>query len=429
MHIEASGGLLLLGATFMALLWANSPWSEGYYQFWDSHLSLGIGGRTYTMSLEHFVNDGLMAVFFFSVGLEIKREVLVGELSSVRKAAMPIAAAIGGMIVPAVIYVSMVTVRSGHGIHGWAIPTATDIAFAVGVMALLGKRVPLSLKVFVTALAIADDIGAVLVIAVFYTSEISVQALGLALALIGLSAGANRIGVRTPLVYALLGIAMWVMLLRSGIHATIGGVMLAFTIPVSMRIPGGAFVGYARGAVDKFDARGGGGGDILTDPERQDAVQGLVRACEAVQTPLNRLEHALQPWVAFGIMPVFALANAGISLGAGFGDSIGSGVGLGVGLGLLLGKPIGVIGTSLLAAKFGLGDLPAGVSRRQFVGAGFLAGIGFTMSMFVTNLAFRGEDSQAFIQLAKTGILCGSFVSALLGFLLLRGAPTPPPRR
>jgi NhaA family Na+:H+ antiporter len=425
LRIEAAGGILLLGATLVALVWANSPWAEGYHHFWHTKIEFGFGADSpLEMSLAHFVNDGLMAVFFFVVGLEIKRELMVGELSSMRQAAMPLAAAVGGMIVPALIFVAIVLPSGRDGIEGWAIPMATDIAFAVGIMAMLGKRVSLSLKVFLTALAIVDDIGAVVVIATCYTSQILVVPLIIAGVMIATSLLANRLGIRTPLVYAILGLVMWLALLESGVHATIGGVLLALTIPTKMRIRGHYFVEFATQALEKFREAGGDEDDIITNPQRQSAVHGLEQACEAVQTPLNRLEHGLHTWVAFLIMPIFALANAGVTLGAGFGDAVGTGVGLGVALGLLIGKPAGILLATWAAVKTGLADLPAGSSFKQIVGAGFLAGIGFTMSLFIANLAYRGEGEEGTLQLAKTGILCGSLVAGIVGFILLRtGAP------
>ena len=422
LHIEAASGLLLLGFTAIALVWANSPWAASYDAFWHTYLKVGFGNAVLELSLAHFVNDGLMALFFFVVGLEIKRELLAGELSSARQAAIPIAAAVGGMLFPAGIYALLNL--GGGGMRGWGVPMATDIAFAVGIMALLGSRVPLGLKIFLTALAIVDDIGAVAVIAIFYTGDISMVALGAASGFLLLSVLANRLGVRSPLVYAVLGLLMWVMLLKSGVHATIGGMLLALTIPSRIRIDGSRFVIAAREAIDEFERSGGGERDILTNQHGQAAIHALEAGCEHVQTPLNRLEHGLHPWVAFAIMPVFALANAGVALGAGLGDAFGSGVGLGVGLGLVLGKPIGVMLFTWLAVRVGLGDLPNGTSWTQILAASFLAGIGFTMSLFIANLAF---DGGAMLLSAKLGILAGSLVAGIIGFMLLRASvPTAP---
>ena len=420
MRVEASAGILLIICTVIALVWANSPWRDSYHDIWHTYASVGFGDWKLKMSLAHFVNDGLMAIFFFVVGLEIKRELLVGELASLKKASIPIAGALGGMIGPALVFILAVTMLGGEGVDkGWAIPMATDIAFVVGIMAILGPRVPLGLKVFVTALAIVDDIGAVLVIAIFYTDTVSLPAIIVAIGLLVLSATMNKLHVRSPLVYGLIGFAMWLMLLRSGVHATIGGVLLALTIPSRVRIDGAHFVGFARKAVDEFEAAGGNVDDIMTNPRRQSVVQGLEEACEHVQTPLGRLEFGLHTWVAFLIVPIFALANAGVSFGSVGSDAVSGGLGPGVALGLVIGKPIGITIGTLIAVKIGLGILPAGTRWSQIVGAGFLAGIGFTMSLFIANLGFKGDDETTLLMIAKIGILAGSLVSVLIGFAIL----------
>jgi NhaA family Na+:H+ antiporter len=413
LRIEAAGGILLLVATAVALVWANSPWGDYYYEFWHKYLSVSFGEVRFEMSLAHFVNDGLMAIFFFVVGLEIKRELIAGELASLRKAAIPFFAAVGGMAVPALVYVAINL--GDEDMKGWAIPCATDIAFAIGIMSLLGKRVPVGLKVFLTALAIADDLGAVLVIAIFYTNEIAFEPLIGAAAALMLSVIANRLQIRTPMIYAVIGIFMWLMLLKSGVHATVGGVLLALTIPVRVRLESGRFAGFAREAVDEYERFEGD--DILVNAQRQRALLGLEEACEDAQTPLNRMEHELHPLVAFVIMPVFALVNAGIPLGGGFDDAIGSGTGLGVALGLVIGKPVGIVLATFAAVRLGLGRLPEQTSWRQIVGAGCLAGVGFTMSLFIANLAFDEGPSLA---LAKAAILGVSLVSGVAGFVLLR---------
>ena len=432
-RIEAAGGLMLLICTAIALIWANSAWAESYEHLWHLKMKIGIGDwAPKPMSLHHFVNDGLMAIFFFVVGLEIKREILVGELSSFKKAAVPIAAAIGGMVVPALIYVGFNV--GGDGLHGWAIPMATDIAFALGIIAMLGTRVPASLKVFLAALAIADDIGAVLVIALFYTEEIHMQPLFIATGLLVLSSVLNWSGVRSALVYGVIGLIIWGMLLQSGVHATIGGVLLALTIPASMRIDAGAFTRFAKTAVTRFEESGEPGENVLTNPKRQGVVVGLERGCEHVQTPLNRLEAGLHPWVSFVIMPIFALANAGVALGGGghggeeavaegaaesmsLMSAVTSDVGLGVALGLFLGKPVGVVVATWIAVKSGIGEKPVGASWAQILGTGLLAGIGFTMSLFIANLGFKGNE--VLLLDGKIGILTGSLVSGVIGFAVL----------
>jgi NhaA family Na+:H+ antiporter len=412
---EASSGVLLLLCTIVAMVWANSAWAETYNAFWQTKLTFAFGGFALSKPLLLWINDGLMAVFFFVVGLEIKRELLIGELASPKQAALPIAAALGGMIVPAIIYLA---VNAGAATRGWGIPMATDIAFALGVMALLGRRVPVGLKVFLTALAIVDDIGAVLVIALFYTAEIYWPSLaiggGFFLAL-GL---ANIFGVRRPLVYALLGIGLWVAFLKSGVHATVAGVLVAMTIPSRYRINTGEFVSEGRGLLDEIERVGDATEGAVTD-EEQTAVSALETACERVQTPLQRLEHEMHRWVTFGIMPLFALANAGVTLGSGFAASLADRISLGVIAGLVLGKQIGITGFAWLAVRAKLASLPSGASWRQIYGAGWLGGIGFTMSLFIASLPF-GDSPQ--LNVAKIGILTASLVAGIAGWILLRFA-------
>ncbi|HEY8602670.1 MAG TPA: Na+/H+ antiporter NhaA [Thermomicrobiales bacterium] len=408
---EAAGGIILIACALVALVWANSPWAGTYTSLWATKITIG----PLTESLLHWINDGLMAVFFFVVGLEIKREVLVGELASPRQAALPIAAALGGMAFPALIYAAIN--RGGPGIGGWGIPMATDIAFSLGVLALLGSRAPTGLKIFLAALAIADDLGAVLVIALFYTGAIAWGALGAAALCLALLVAANLLRVRHPLAYAALGLGLWAALLQSGIHATIAGVLLALTIPARTRCHTGEFLLRGRALLDDFDRAGEEAANILTNGGQQAALAELEALIEGVQTPLQRLEHALQPWVAFGIVPLFALANAGVALGGGLGGALAAPVTLGVALGLVVGKPVGVTLGAWLAVRGGLANLPAGVGWRHVHGAGWLAGIGFTMSLFIGSLAF-GEG--ALLDAAKVGILAASLIAGLVGWSLLR---------
>jgi NhaA family Na+:H+ antiporter len=421
-RVEAAGGLVLLAATAAALAWANSPWREAYHDFWHASVSLEVGGRALSASLAHWVSDGLMAIFFFTVGLEIKRELLVGELASPRRAAIPIAAAVGGMAVPSLIYAAINL--GGDGGRGWAVPAATDIAFALGVMALLGPRVPPGLKVFLMALAIVDDIGAVLVIALFYSSGIRVAYLAGGGAILALLVAANLLRVRRPIVYAVLGVGLWLACLQSGIHATIAGVVLAFTIPARFRIPGAAFLAFSRRELDAFAQAGGDENDLMTNQKRQEVLHGLRQACEHVDTPLLRLEHALAPWVAFAIMPVFALANAGVEVGGGFVAGLGSRVSLGVVLGLVVGKQAGITLFTWLAVKAGLGALPEGATWKQVYAVSWLGGIGFTMSLFIANLGFGAGDN---LNLAKYGILTASVIAGAAGYALLRLTTRPGP--
>ncbi len=419
-HKQSSGGVLLIAATLVALVWANSPWGESYAALWHTKLTVGVGDTSISKDLTHWINDGLMAVFFLVVGLEIKREVLVGELSSVRNAALPVAAALGGAVVPAVIYVS---INAGtEGSAGWGIPMATDIAFALGVLALLGERAPVSLKVFLTALAIVDDIVAVLVIALFYTSEISWEALGVGALFLAASVVANLIGVGRTLVYAVLGVGLWLCFLLSGVHATIAGVLLALTVPASSFINPGAFLERSRYILERFERAGEKGESVLTNEERQAALHALNHATYKLEPPLHELEHALHPWVVFAIMPLFALANAGVSLGGGIAEALTNPVALGIVAGLVLGKQLGITLFAWLAVKSGVSELPTGIGWRHVYGAAWLAGIGFTMSLFISDLAFADGS---LVEAAKLGILVASLVAGVVGWTILRGASRP----
>ncbi|MCB0262989.1 MAG: Na+/H+ antiporter NhaA [Calditrichaeota bacterium] len=414
LKLETSGGILLMLFTVIALVWANSPYSEAYQHLWQTPFTIGLGDFVLNKALILWINDGLMAIFFFVVGLEIKREVLLGELSSVRKAALPIAAAIGGMVVPALFYILL---NAGtEGAVGWGIPMATDIAFALGVVALLGSRVPLTLKIFLTAVAIVDDIGAVLVIALFYTAQISWGSLAIGFALLAVMFLMNRLGVRHTLVYVLLGIAMWVAFLKSGVHATIAGVLMAFTIPATTRLNANQFVDGVSNALAYFRDAHNPGDDVIINSKQQHAVHSLEIACEKVDTPMHRLEHALHPYVSFFIVPVFALANAGVTLSGDLGAAISHPVSLGIILGLILGKQIGITLFSYLSVKFGFADLPEGASWQQIYGISCLAGIGFTMSLFIANLGF-GESY--YLTYSKIGILSASLIAGLIGWVIL----------
>lgn len=379
---EAAGGIILMGAAALALVVANSVAGPLYARALHAYLG--------PLSVQHWINDGLMAVFFLLVGLEIKREMLDGQLSTWPRRVLPGIAAAGGMGVPAVIYVAF-NLGDPSTLRGWAIPAATDIAFALGVLSLLGNRVPVSLKVFLTALAIIDDLGAVVIIALFYTAGVSVLDLGLAAAVLAVLAVMNRTGVTRLLPYLLLGAVLWLLVLRSGVHATIAGVLLALTIP------------------------------LRALPGRPDDLAG---------SPLHRLEHALHRWVAFAIVPIFGFANAGVSL-AGFGPAaLADGVTAGVALGLFAGKLVGVFGAAVLAIRLGLADLPMGAGWGQLLGTSLLCGIGFTMSLFIGLLAF--PDDVALQDRVKIGILAGSFLSGCAGALVLgfarRVSPPGAPR-
>lgn len=421
---QSSGGILLLALAGVAMLWANSPWAESYHHLWhELTVSVGVGSAGMSMPWGHWINDLIMALFFLLVGLEIKREVLGGELSSPRKAALPVAAALGGMIVPALIYAG---INWGQPtIRGWGVPMATDIAFALGVLALLGTRIPPSLRLFLTTLAIADDLGALLVIALFYTERVDLQSLGIAGLILVALAALGFAGFRSLVLYLVIGAALWYFVFKSGVHATIAGVLLAMTIPIRPRVGAAKFVGFARDAIDEIARVSPGGAQGLSDsgpasPDQQSLVGGIQVAGNAVRSPLHRLESALAPWVGFLIVPLFALANSGVPIGGGTGADTSDAalhVGLGAGLGLLLGKPIGVFLFTWLTVKLGLGALPSGVGWKHIHGVSWLAGIGFTMALFIANLAFKGHEG--LLDAAKLGVLGGSVIAAVIGLIAL----------
>lgn len=416
---SSAGGLVLIACTALALAWANSPVSDSYDALWDTKLTIGVGGIAWTDSVRHWINDALMAIFFLVVGLEIKREVLVGELASIRRATLPIAGAIGGAVAPALVF--LLIAGGGDGARGWGIPMATDIAFALGVLALLGSRVPLGLRVVLAALAIADDLIAVLVIAVFYTDQLSLDALAAAGGLLGLLVVANRFGVRSPLVYGAIGIALWAAVLQSGIHGTIAGVLLALTIPAQTRVDSDAFVARARDIVSDFEGRTVGGEDASTE-EHHAALWELESVTEKAQAPMLRIEHALHPWVAFVVLPLFALANAGVPIEE-VALAVGDPIAVGVLLGLVFGKQIGITLAAVAVVRLGLASLPPAVTWRHMYGAAWLGGIGFTMSLFIGSLAYGDGPT---LDVAKIGILGGSILAAAGGYAILRWwAPQP----
>ena len=407
---EAFAGVLLVLFAAVAMVWANSAWSAAYFALKELPFRLSLGEATFKLSLEHWINDGLMVLFFVLVGLEIKRELLVGELRQPRQAALAIFAALGGMVVPALVFVLFN--RSSEGLRGWGVPMATDIAFSLGVLALLGSRVPLALKVFLTALAIVDDLGAVMVIALFYTSNLNLTMLGLAGLMLGAAALCNLAGVRSLGAYGLIGVLLWAFTLQSGLHATVAGVMLALAVP--LRVQRKPLAPHAADSpeFDKAEFDGTEG-----------RLQSLEEEINRAQSPLYQLEHALAPWVTYLVLPVFALANAGVRLepGVGFDSLFTSGVTAGVTLGLLVGKPVGIGLACLLAVRLGFAAMPEGVGWRALLGVALLAGIGFTMSFFVATLALEG----ALLAQAKIGVLGGSLAAALAGLLWLSLALRP----
>jgi NhaA family Na+:H+ antiporter len=406
LQIESASGFVLLGCTVVALVLANSPWSAAFADFWQVRVGFAVAGFELNEPLHFWVNEGLMTLFFFVVGLEIKRELVAGELRDPRKAALPVMAALGGMVVPAVIYLLWQGGQPGQA--GWGIPMATDIAFVVGFLALLGPRVPLGLKILLLSLAIADDIGAVLVIAVVYTTAISLPALAVAAAGFGATSFFNRIGVRQVAIYVVVGAGIWLAFLKSGVHPTVAGVLLGLLTPASAWVGHRALQDVLTDVLRRLRGNRGEG----AHPHRPRALGHLVTTAREAISPLERLETRLHPWVAFGIMPAFALANAGVKIEP---AALGNPVALAVAAGLVLGKPIGIVLFSWLAVHIGLARLPAGVNWRIMVGAGCLAGIGFTMSLFLAGLALDGPLLDA----GKIGTLTGSSVSAILGSLLL----------
>jgi len=417
-HSEVTGSILLLACTVLALVWANSPWADSYFDLLHTYVGLSWGDASFKLSLHHWINDGLMVIFFFVVGLEVKRELVVGELSSFDKASLPVAAAIGGMVVPALLFT--VLNMGGKGASGWGIPMATDIAFALGVLAIFGARVPLGLKIFLTALAIADDLGAVAVIAIFYTESINVVALmaaGLLLVLlfIGVRARARR-----GVLYLLI-IGVWLAVFSSGVHATVAGILVAMIIPVRPRVDPRRFIDETEARLERITQEERSNLCLISNREQLEVVQRVhLGAEDALPTGLM-LEHYLHPIQVWFILPLFALANAGVAIGGDLLAVLANPLALGVIVGLVVGKPLGISLLSWLAVKSGRGALPEGVTWGQVAGAGCLAGIGFTMSLFISDLAFNDE---ALIATAKIGILAASLTSGVLGyFLLARSLP------
>jgi NhaA family Na+:H+ antiporter len=412
---ETLGGLVLLVFGLAALAIANSPLAEAYNQIWEIPLTLGIAPHELSLSLHEWINDGLMAVFFLLVGLEIKRELLAGELSSAQQAALPIACAIGGMVVPAMIY--LIFNFRGQGAHGWGIPMATDIAFALGALNLIAPRAPIGAKVLLTALAIVDDMGAVLVIALFYSHGIVWSALGGAAVTLLVLIGFNLIGIRRLWPYLLVGVVLWCFVHASGVHATIAGVALAFIIPTHSRINAQEFSTEARSLLDEFDRTETGDFLVLTSKGQQETLFALERASGGAIAPVLRLEHALHNFSAFVVMPLFAFANAGVKIDLSLQHAE---VGLGILAGLMFGKPVGIMTAALIAVKAGIAKLPQAVNWRSLLGYACLAGIGFTMSLFVAMLAF---EEAALIDAAKRGIIAASLLAGVAGAVMLRMRP------
>jgi NhaA family Na+:H+ antiporter len=420
---QSSSGVVLLVCAVVAMAWANSPWAGSYFALWQTPLAIGIGNWSLHLDLAHFINDGLMAAFFFVVGLEIKRELLVGELSKPGQAMLPLLGALGGMVGAGAVY-ALFTIGSPE-LRGWGIPVATDIAFALAVLALLGPRVPLGLKVFLAALAIADDLGAIAVIAIFYSSQVNLAALALSGAALMLAAGFNWLGIMRRWPYFAVGLVAWAAMLESGVHATVAGVLLAMCIPARARIDTRQFIQRGRKLLGQLEAAVPAQVDHeqqVRQPllqEESEIVGELESNCEAVQLPLERLERELHGPVTFFVMPLFALANAGISLsGLTLGNELLSPVAVAIVAGLLLGKQLGVTGFTWLGVRLGLGRLPEGVTWPQVYGMSWVCGIGFTMSLFVAGLAFGGNAR--LLDTAKLAVLCASLLAGAGGYVILK---------
>jgi len=413
---EVTGSILLLACTVAALVWANSPWAQSYSDLLHTYIGVSWGDASLSLSLHHWINDGLMVVFFFVVGLEIKRELVVGELSSFEKASLPVAAAIGGMVVPALFFTAFNL--GGVGARGWGIPMATDIAFALGILAMFGSRAPLGLKVFLTALAIADDLGAVAVIAIYYTEEIDGFSLAVAAVLLAALFVAVQARMRRGFIYLLMG-GVWLAVFLSGVHATVAGILMALVIPVRPRVDPSRFIDQTEERLDKIKRMELSKHSLLSDHEQLNVVESIHSGAEdALPTGLV-LEHYLHPVQVWLILPLFALANAGVAVGGDLMAVLANPLALGIIAGLVVGKPVGIGLLSWLAVKIGRGALPEGMTWGQVFGAGCLAGIGFTMSLFVSDLAF---DDDSLIATAKIGILAASLISGIVGYLLLSRA-------
>lgn len=414
-HNESVGGVLLLICAVVSLLCANIPALSGLHELWEMEAGVHIGSFSLSMNLETWINDGLMAIFFFVVGLEIKREMLVGELSSFKHAALPIFAAVGGMIVPAILF-SLFNSGTASA-NGWGIPMATDIAFAIGILSLLGNRVPIGLKVFLTALAIVDDLGAIIVLAIFYpTHALHFDMLFYAAVVTGILYALNRAKVQNPLIYLIPGVVLWWLILQSGVHATIAGVILAMTIPSRSAINEVKFMVRIKYLLDKFRQVSNSEVEVLANGPQQDIIHRMDKHIQEINPLMHKFEFALHPWVTFFIMPVFALANSGVEISL---EQYSTGippVAQGIFFGLLFGKPIGIFLFSLISVKVGIAELPAGTKWKQVLALGVIAGIGFTMSIFIDSLAF---SDPFLVNAGKAAILCTSLVAAVSGLVAM----------
>ena len=415
-HRQTTSAVLLMLCAIAALYIANSQWNEAYHHLLEMPFTIGMPGLQLSKSLHHWINDGLMALFFFVIGLELKREILVGELASPKQAMLPIIAAVGGMLVPVLIYMGINP--EGHTFDGWGVPMATDIAFALGTLALLGNRIPKNLLTFLVALAIVDDLGAVLVIALVYTETINFLALAIAGAMLLLLVSLNLGGIRRPSPYILLGVVLWIAMLKSGVHATIAGIFLAFAIPMRPKYDANRFLSHINEMVGQIKRAYQGEENIVKNYELRSRVQALGEGVKLVQAPAQILENKMHLPSAYFIIPVFSLANAGIPIDwSSFGTIVTNQVSMGITAGLVGGKLIGIAGFSWVAVKLGLTSLPQGLNFKHIVGVGLMGGIGFTMSIFIAELGFAHHAQD--LLMAKTGILLASALAGVSGFLWL----------
>ncbi|WP_455142703.1 Na+/H+ antiporter NhaA [Candidatus Hodarchaeum mangrovi] len=413
MKTEQFSGLILIFCTLSALILTNFILFETYNEFWTTNVTIRFGDFGLSKKFSLWINDGLMAIFFFVIGLEIKREIITGELNTLRKASLPIIAALGGMIVPATIYIFF-NFSSPESISGWGIPMATDIAFTLGILALLGKRAPFPLKVFITGVAIIDDIGAVIVIAIFYSSNINWFNLILAFVIFLILILFNRLNQYNPLLYLLGGIALWFVILQSGIHATIAGVLLAFAVPAKNKINADRFVVESQLMIEEFQSSGKCGSGVLLNQKQQNAIKALETACQKVEAPLQRFERSLHYWVAYAIIPIFILANAGVLL-----EEVPLTIHpleLGIFFGLVIGKPLGISVATWIAVRLRITSLPTGITWQHIIGVAMLAGIGFTMALFIGSLAIIDT---VLLTMQKFTTLIASFAAAILGIIIL----------
>jgi NhaA family Na+:H+ antiporter len=420
MNNSKMSGIILFCSATLAMILSNSPLAEAFHHIWEHQFSIGYDEFIITKDLHHWINDGLMAIFFFVVGLELKREIVAGQLKNPKNAIMPIVAALGGMLFPAIIFLYLNP--SGEPSNGWGIPMATDIAFALGILYLLGDRVPVSLKVFLTAIAIVDDLGAVLVIAIFYTSQINTESLAIGGLFFGVMLIANRIGVRNTVFYGIMGIGgVWLAFLLSGVHATIAAVLAAFAIPATTNIDEKIYSFRLADLYDRFNKAKSSSDIALISHEQQEVLEEIRSLSTNAIPPLQRLEHALHPLVAFVVMPIFALSNAGVTLSGDITEAMLSPVTLGVVFGLILGKIFGIFGTSFILSRMRIAPLPEGMKYKQLFGVSLLGAIGFTMSLFIASLAF--EDAELLLE-AKLGILTASLIASIIGYFVVQRSLT-----